>query len=197
MRRQISERELASYLMYPKVFVDFAEHQRAHGDVSVLPTPVFLYGLARDDELFVDIERGKTLVIRFLATGEADDEGKRTIFFELNGQPRQVKVTDRALAPSGPAKRMAAEGDPAHVPAPMPGLVVAVSAHEGDRVSRGDRLLSIEAMKMETGVFAERDGVVEEVLVAAGTQVDTKQLLMVVGDGGGDGAGPVADDEEG
>ncbi|HVG99402.1 MAG TPA: pyruvate carboxylase [Miltoncostaeaceae bacterium] len=197
VRRQISERELASYLMYPKVFVDFAEHQRAHGDVSVLPTPVFLYGLARDDELFVDIERGKTLVIRFLATGEADDEGKRTIFFELNGQPRQVKVTDRALAPSGPAKRMAAEGDPAHVPAPMPGLVVAVSAHEGDRVSRGDRLLSIEAMKMETGVFAERDGVVEEVLVAAGTQVDTKQLLMVVGDGGGDGAGPVADDEEG
>ena len=197
VRRQISERELASYLMYPKVFVDFAEHQRAHGDVSVLPTPVFLYGLARDDELFVDIERGKTLVIRFLATGEADDEGKRTIFFELNGQPRQVKVTDRALAPSGPAKRMAAEGDPAHVPAPMPGLVVAVSAHEGDRVSRGDRLLSIEAMKMETGVFAERDGVVEEVLVAAGTQVDTKQLLMVVGDGGGDGAVPVADDEEG
>ena len=197
VRRQISERELASYLMYPKVFIDFAEHQRAHGDVSVLPTPVFLYGLARDDELFVDIERGKTLVIRFLATGEADDEGKRTIFFELNGQPRQVKVTDRALAPSGPAKRMADEGDPAHVPAPMPGLVVAVSAHEGDRVSRGDRLLSIEAMKMETGVFAERDGVVEEVLVAAGTQVNTKQLLMVVGDGGGDGAGPVADDDEG
>jgi pyruvate carboxylase len=79
----------------------------------------------------------------------------------------------------------------------MPGLVVAVSAHEGDPVSRGDRLLSIEAMKMETGVFAERDGVVEEVLVAAGTQVDTKQLLMVVGDGGGDGAGPVADGDEG
>ena len=75
---------------------------------------------------------------------------------------------------------MADEADPTHVPAPMPGLVVAVSAHEGDRVARGDRLLSIEAMKMETGVFAERDGVVAEVLVTAGTQVDTKQLLMVV-----------------
>jgi pyruvate carboxylase len=188
VRRQVSGRELASYLMYPKVFVDFAEHQRRHGDVSVLPTPVFFYGLARDDELFVDIERGKTLVIRFLAIGEADEQGARTIFFELNGQPREVKVADRSIAASGPAKRLADEGDPTHVPAPMPGLVVAVTAHEGDRVSRGDRLLSIEAMKMETGVFAERDGVVAEVLVAAGTQVDTKQLLMVVnGEGGGGG----------
>ena len=188
MRRQVSGRELASYLMYPKVFVDFAEHQRMHGDVSVLPTPVFFYGLARDDELFVDIERGKTLVIRFLAVGEPDDEGRRTIFFELNGQPREVKAIDRSLAPSGPGKRMADEGDPTHVPAPMPGLVVAVSAHEGDRVARGDRLLSIEAMKMETGVFAEGDGIVAEVLVTAGTQVDTKQLLMVV-DGEGDDEG--------
>ena len=95
VRRHVSDRELASYLMYPKVFAEFAEHQRLHGDVSVLPTPVFFYGLRRDDELFVDIERGKTLVIRFLAAGEADDEGKRTIFFELNGQPREVKVVDR------------------------------------------------------------------------------------------------------
>jgi pyruvate carboxylase len=204
VRRHISDRELASYLMYPKVFVDFAEHQRLHGDVSVLPTPVFLFGLKRDDELFVDIERGKTLVIRYLATGEADDEGKRTIFFELNGQPREVKVVDRALAPSGPGKRLADDSDPTHVPAPMPGLVVGVSAHEGDRVARGDRLLSIEAMKMETGVFADRDGVVAEVLVSAGTQVDTKQLLMVLdgaggsGDaGGGDDGGPGASGGDG
>jgi len=180
IRRHVSDRELASYLMYPKVFVDFAEHQRLHGDVSVLPTPVFFYGLRRDDELFVDIERGKTLVIRFLAIGDADEDGRRTMFFELNGQPREVKVADHSLAATGPVRRMADEADPSHIPAPMPGLVVAVTAHPGERVERGDRLLSIEAMKMETGVFAERDGVVEEVLVGAGTQVDTKQLLMVV-----------------
>jgi pyruvate carboxylase len=185
VRRHVSERELASYLMYPKVFIDFAEHHRAYGDVSVLPTPVFLYGLRRDDELFVDIERGKTLVIRFLATGEADEEGRRTIFFELNGQPREVKVTDRALAPSGATRRMADESNPGHVGAPMPGLVVAVTVGEGQRVERGTRLLSIEAMKMETGVFADREGVVEEVLVQAGTAVETKQLMMVLGDGGG------------
>ncbi len=182
VRRNVSDRELASYLMYPKVFVDFAEHQRLYGDVSVLPTPVFLFGLARDDELFVDIERGKTLVIRHLAISEPDVEGRRTIFFELNGQPREVKVTDRSIAPTGPGRRMADDADPTHVAAPMPGLVVAVSVREGDAVAQGDRLLSIEAMKMQTGVFAERDGVVAEVLVSAGTQVETKQLLLVVAD---------------
>jgi pyruvate carboxylase len=180
VRRRISDRELASYLLYPKVFLDFAEHQRRHGDVSGLPTPVFFHGLARDDELFVDIERGKTLVIRYLARGEADEEGRRTIFFELNGQPREVKVTDRSLAVTVEARRMADEGDPAHVGAPMPGLVTAVSVRAGDRVARGDRLVSIEAMKMETGVFAERDAEVVEVLVAAGTAVETKQLLLVL-----------------
>jgi pyruvate carboxylase len=181
VRRHVSDRELASYLMYPKVFCDYAEHHRVHGDVSVLPTPVFFYGLRRDDELFVDIERGKTLVIRHLAVGEPDAEGRRTVFFELNGQPREVKITDRSLAPKGPARRMADEADETHVPAPMPGLVVGVSVRAGDRVEQGDRLLSIEAMKMETGVFAERGGVVQEVVVAPGAQVETKQLLMVIG----------------
>ena len=200
IRRRVSDRELASYLMYPKVFVDFAEHQRLHGDVSVLPTPVFFYGLRRDDELFVDIERGKTLVIRFLAIGDADEDGRRTMFFELNGQPREVKVVDRSLAATGPGRRMADESDPTHVPAPMPGLVVAVTVQPGEHVERGDRLLSIEAMKMETGVFAERAGVVEEVLVAAGTQVDTKQLLMVVADpadAGGEEPAEEGEKEEG
>ncbi|MEW6582194.1 MAG: pyruvate carboxylase [Actinomycetota bacterium] len=180
VRRAVTERELASYLMYPKVFVDFAEHQRSYGDVSVLPTPVFFYGLERDDELAVDIERGKTLIIRFLAVGEPDPEGRRTIFFELNGQPREVKVQDAHLAPTGPAPRKADEADASHVAAPMPGLVVSLSVTVGQRVDRGDRLLSIEAMKMETAVYAEHDGTVEEVLVGAGTQVRTKDLLMVV-----------------
>jgi pyruvate carboxylase len=166
--------------MYPKVFVDFAEHHRTYGDVSVLSTPVFFHGLLRDEELFTDIERGKTLVIRFLAVGEPDADGRRTVFFELNGQPREVKITDRSRAPRGPGRRMADEADETHVPAPMPGLVVGVSVRAGDRVQQGDRLLSIEAMKMETGVFAERAGVVEEVVVAPGAQVETKQLLMVL-----------------
>jgi pyruvate carboxylase len=180
VRRSVSDRELASYLMYPKVFVDFADFHRRHGDVSVLPTPVFFWGLHRNEELAVDIERGKTLFVRFLAVGEPDPEGRRSIFFELNGQPREVKVQDRSLAPTGPARRTADEGDPGHVAAPMPGLVVTLSVSPGQRVARGERLLSIEAMKMETAVFAEIDAEVEEVLAAVGTQVDAKDLLVVL-----------------
>jgi pyruvate carboxylase len=180
VRRSVSDRELASYLMYPKVFVDFAEHQRVYGDVSVLPTPAFFYGLEHDEELAIEIERGKTLIIRFLAVGDADAEGRRPIYFELNGQPREVKILDRALAPSGAAKRKAEEGNPSHVAAPMPGMVVSLSVSKGQKVARGDRLLSIEAMKMETAVFADRTGTVEEILVSAGTQVDTKDLLILL-----------------
>jgi pyruvate carboxylase len=196
VRRSVSERELASYLMYPKVFVDFAEHQRRHGDVSVLPTPVFFRGLNRDEELAVEIERGKTLIIRFLAVGQPDPEGRRAVFFELNGQPREVRVVDHSLAATGSAKRTADEGDPTHVAAPMPGMVGSVSVHEGQSVERGDRLLSIEAMKMETAVYAERGGTVQEVLVGAGTQVDAKDLLMIVGDGASpEGGGEPAAEE--
>jgi pyruvate carboxylase len=192
VRRRIDDRELASYLMYPKVFLDFAEHHRLYGDVSVLPTLVFYYGLDRDEELAVDIERGKTLIIRLLAVGEPDEEGNRTVFFELNGQPREVKVADHALAHEVKGHRKADEADPSHVAAPMPGLVVSLSVQPGQHVQAGDRLLSIEAMKMETGVFAERAGRVDEVLVSAGSRVDTKDLLLVLGDPDAPGAGDTA-----
>jgi pyruvate carboxylase len=178
--------------MYPKVFLDFAEHHRLYGDVSVLPTLVFYYGLDRDEELAVDIERGKTLIIRLLAVGEPDEEGNRTVFFELNGQPREVKVADHALAHEVKGHRKADEADPSHVAAPMPGLVVSLSVQPGQHVQAGDRLLSIEAMKMETGVFAERAGRVDEVLVSAGSRVDTKDLLLVLGDPDAPGAGDTA-----
>jgi pyruvate carboxylase len=188
LRRSVSDRELASYLMYPKVFTDFAEHQRIYGDVSVLPTPAFFYGLEHDEELAIEIERGKTLIVRFLAVGDPDAEGRRPIYFELNGQPREVKVVDRSLAPSGGAKRRAEEGNPDHLAAPMPGMVVSLSVSKGQKVKPGDRLLSIEAMKMETAVFADRPGKIAEILVSAGTQVDTKDLLIVLSADGA--AGP-------
>ncbi len=178
--RDATDQDLASYLMYPRVFLDFAKHRAEYGDVSVLPTPVFFQGLQRDEELIVDIEKGKTLVIRRLTVSEPDHEGKRTIFFELNGQPRTIKIDDHQAAPTGEPVRMAEEGNPAQVAAPMPGLVVKVTAHVGDTVARGDRLLAIEAMKMETAVFAELDGTVTEVLVDAGTRVETKQLMLVI-----------------
>ena len=93
--------------MYPKVFSDFAAAQETYGPVSVLPTPVYFYGMKAEDEIFVDIEKGKTLVIRCLAIGDADEKGMVTVFFELNGQPRRVKVPDRAHGASATARRAA------------------------------------------------------------------------------------------
>jgi pyruvate carboxylase len=180
INRSVSDNELASYLMYPKVFIDFAEHQRVYGDVSVLPTPAFFYGIDSDEELAVDIEPGKTLIIRFLAVGDADPEGRRVIFFELNGQPREVKILDRCVATTAAVRRKAEDGNPRHIAAPMPGMVSNLQVTEGQRVEPGDRLLSIEAMKMETAIFADREGVVEEVLVSPGVQVDSKDLLLVL-----------------
>jgi pyruvate carboxylase len=178
--RAIDEFEFASSLMYPKVFADFAAAQEAYGPVSVLPTPVYFYGMKAEDEIFVDIERGKTLVVRCLAIGEPDDKGMVTVSFELNGQPRRVKVPDRAHgATNGKARRKAEPGNDAHVGAPMPGVVSTLAVAAGQAVKAGDVLLSIEAMKMETALHAERDGTIAEVLVHAGDQIDAKDLLVV------------------
>ena len=165
--------------MYPEGFAEFARFRSRYGDVSVLPTPVFFWGIHGDEELTVEIEHGVVLIVRFLAIGEPDSEGLCSIFFELNGQPREVKVCDRSLAP--PAERREADpDDPGHVAAPMRGIVVSLAVAAGQRVARGDRLATIEAMKMETAVFAEVDGVVEEVVAGVGTHVDADDLLLVL-----------------
>ncbi|MGI9080984.1 MAG: biotin/lipoyl-containing protein, partial [Thermoleophilaceae bacterium] len=177
--RAISDEELVSYLMYPEVFVEFAGFQSQYGDVSVLPTPVFFWGVHQDEELALEIEHGVVLIVRFLAVGDPDSEGLCSIFFELNGQPREVKVRDRSLAPP-PERREADPDDAGHVAAPMRGVVVSLAVAKGQRVEKGDRLASIEAMKMETAVFAETDGVVEEVVAAVGTNVHADDLLLVV-----------------
>ncbi|MCX7305700.1 MAG: pyruvate carboxylase [Hyphomicrobiales bacterium] len=177
--RRLSEYEFASWLMYPKVFSDFAAAQESYGPVSVLPTPTYFYGMKTEGEIFVDIEKGKTLVVRCLAIGDTDEKGMVTVFFELNGQPRRVKVPNRtAGATAGAIRRKAEPGNEMHVGAPMPGVVSTLAVAAGQAVKAGDVLLSIEAMKMETALHAERDGTVAEVLVKTGDQIDAKDLLV-------------------
>jgi pyruvate carboxylase len=176
----VDDRGLASYLMYPKVYADFARAADTYGPVSVLPTPVFFYGLPAGEEILIELEKGKTLVVRTQAVGETDEQGFRRVFFELNGQPRMAKVPDRAHGASGAAvRRKAEEGNPLHLAAPMPGVISTLAVKAGQQVKAGDILLSIEAMKMETALHAERDGTIAEVLVAAGSQIDAKDLLVV------------------
>ncbi|WP_223477348.1 pyruvate carboxylase [Oricola indica] len=180
LEREVSEFEFASYLMYPKVFTDFGHAQAMYGPVSALPTPVYFYGLGQEEEVLAEIEKGKTLVIRCLAVGETDEKGMVTVFFELNGQPRRIKVPDRAHGAAGSAARRKAEpGNEAHVGAPMPGVISTIGVSAGQEVKAGDVLVSIEAMKMETAIHAERDGTIAEVAVKAGDQIDAKDLLVV------------------
>lgn len=180
--RKASDNDLASYLMYPKVFIEFAANRRHFGDVSVLPTPVFFFGLKPDEEIAVHLEPGKTLIVRLLAVGDADENGQRRLFFELNGQPRTVTVTDTSVSATAVSNRKAEEGNPLHVAAPMPGLVVSVSAKPGQAVQKGDALVSIEAMKMETMIRAENDGEVKSVPVSVGTRVEAHDLLLEFAD---------------
>jgi pyruvate carboxylase len=130
-------------------------------------------------EISVDLERGKTLIVRYVATSETHEDGSRTVFFELNGQPRSVRVPDRSQVAKHPPQRKADLGNPKHVGAPMPGTVATVSVAVGQKVSRGDLLVTLEAMKMETAVRSDSEGEVAEVLARPKQKVDAKDLLVV------------------
>jgi pyruvate carboxylase len=176
--RTVNDRELVSYLLYPRVFPELVAHQVRYSDTSVLPTPVFFHGMEPGEEVAIDIEVGKTLIVKFLTVGEAHADGTRTVFFELNGQPREAVVLDRALGKRGREKRKAEPGNPLHVGAPMPGLVVRVLVRAEEQIKPGQKLFTLEAMKMETTVYADRAGEVAEVLVTPGTQVEAGEMLL-------------------
>jgi len=178
--REITDEEFASSLMYPKVFQEYVEKRNAYGNVSVLPTHTFFYGMEPGEEITIDIERGKTLIVRFVAVSDLHDDGTRTVFFELNGQPRSVRVQDRSQGVVREAVRKAEPDNPNHVGAPMPGTVATVAVAPGQKVERGDVLVTLEAMKMEAAVRADRDGEVVEVVARPGQQVDAKDLLVVM-----------------
>jgi pyruvate carboxylase len=178
LERRISDQELCSHLLYPAVFDEFAKHRRTYGDIGVLPTPTFFYGLKPHEEIEVSLERGKTLIIRLLGISDVDERGQRRVFFELNGQPRTVEVDDHGAAKTAKSHPKADPENPNHIAAPMPGRVVSVAVAAGRAVERGDVLLSIEAMKMETLLRAEREGTVKTVTATVGMTVDAHDLLI-------------------
>jgi pyruvate carboxylase len=176
----IDEEDFCGYLMYPKVFLDYMGRHRDYGPVRVLPTPVYFYGMQPGQEIAAEIDPGKILEIRLQAVGETNEEGEVRVFFELNGQPRMVRVPNRKAQAMSPRRPKAESGNPAHIAAPMPGVIASVAVAEGQSVKAGDLILTIEAMKMETGLYAERPGVVRKLHVQAGSQVDAKDLLAEV-----------------
>jgi pyruvate carboxylase len=174
----VDDEQLNGYLMYPKVFTDYAERYKAYGPVRTLPTRTFFYGMEPGEEIVAEIDPGKTLEIRMQAISETNEEGEAKVFFELNGQPRTIRVPDRKVAASKAAHPKADPANAAHVGAPMPGVVATIGVKPGQEVHAGDLLLTIEAMKMETGISADRDAVVKSVHVQHGSQIDAKDLLI-------------------
>jgi pyruvate carboxylase len=165
--------------MYPQVFADFAAFQDKYDDLSALPTPAFFYGLHIGEEMEIEIDPGKILIIKLISIGEADSAGRRTLFYELNGMPRESIVADKSLKEVSKASRAKGESNnPAHACAPMPGMVTEVAVSTGQEVKAGDKLVTLEAMKMLTTVSAGTDGVIAEVLVKKGDQVDSDDLLV-------------------
>lgn len=144
----------------------------------MLPTPVFFYGMEREAEVLVELEPGKTLIVKLMAVGEPDTRGNCTVFFELNGVPREVQIPNQSVIPQVSKRAKADPGNPLHVGAPMPGMVISVSVGSGAKVAQGEKLLTLQAMKMELTLYADREAGIEDLLVEAGDRVNTKDLLL-------------------
>jgi len=178
--QKISNSDLMSYLMYPEVFLKFAGARSAYGNMEILPTPQFFYGLDRAQEIAVELEPGKTLVVKLLTVSDPHPDGTRTIFFELNGQPREVEVRDNALRATVQARPKADPSEPGQVGSPIPGAISSIIVDVGKQVKKGDRLLVLEAMKMQSTVYAPIGGKVVKKLAAVGDKVEAKDLLLVI-----------------
>ena len=182
LKRKPTEDDIWSYLMYPQVFLEFAQFRKTYSNVSVLPTTAYFYGLKQDEEITTDIEEGKTLFIKHVHSGKTDEEGNRVTVFELNGVPRHASIPDKSSVSKKEARPQADPGDENQVGAPMPGMVSAVAASVGERIDEGDNLLTLEAMKMFTTITAPKSGTVEAVHVTTGDSVESKDLLVTLRD---------------
>jgi len=164
--------------MYPKVFEEYLATNREFGDVSVIDTPEYLYGLRLGEEIEIQIEKGKTLIVKLVSISKPKSDGTRVMYYELNGQPREVVVDDVNVESEVVRRLVADPANSKHIAATMPGTVLKVAIDEGARVKRGEHLLITEAMKMETTIQAPFDGVVQKIYVSAGDSIATGDLLI-------------------
>ncbi|WP_274309343.1 pyruvate carboxylase [Solibacillus daqui] len=178
MGRTPTKKDVLAYALYPKVFEQYVQASDQFGDISVLDTPTFLYGLKLGEEIEVEIEKGKTLIIKLVSIGEPQHDGTRVIYFEMNGQSRELVIQDLTVEVDGSIALKADPSNPNQIGATMPGTVLKVVVNKGSSVKRGDHLLITESMKMETTVQAPKDGIVKEVYAIAGDAISTGDLLI-------------------
>ena len=175
--RKATEDDLFAHLMYPSVFQDYLGFRSKYGDVSVLPTTSYFHGLAVGEEISIEIEEGKTLFIKLLNVGEPDEKGVRSLTFELNGKARTTLVEDKSVKGDAKAREKADPANPLHIGAPIPAMISSIATSVGKAVQKGDKIAVLEAMKMQTTLYASTDGTVDEVLVQVGESVESKDLI--------------------
>lgn len=178
LEHDATDLEVISYALYPKVVEEYQQFFNQYGDISVLDTLTFFYGMRLGEEIEVEIEQGKTLIVKLVSIGQTQRDGSKVVYFELNGQPREVIVKDESVKSAVAAKRKAEKKNPRHIGASMPGTVVKVLVEKGEKVKKGDHLMITEAMKMETTVQAPFDGVVADIHVKSGEAVQADDLLL-------------------
>ena len=177
-RVECSDDDLYAYLMYPQVFKELVKYVNEYGHARVLPTPAFFYGLRPGEEISVEIQEGKILIIKLIYVSEPDKEGLRTLTFELNGRARECVIADKSIKSEVKRRTIADSADKMQIGAPIPAMVSAVTATVGHKVKKGEKLIILEAMKMQTTVYALTDGIIDQVEVQAGDQVESKDLLV-------------------
>ncbi|MEO7300133.1 MAG: pyruvate carboxylase [Verrucomicrobiota bacterium] len=178
LKREATDDDLYSHLMYPEVFAEFTKFVRDYSDVGVVPTPAFFYGLKPTEEISIEIEEGKTLFLRLVSVGDVDKDGRRGVTFELNGMTRVNSVLDKSVQPKTKARAKADPADPMQIGAPIPGLITSISATVGAKVAKGDKLIVMEAMKMQTTIYASADGMIAEIFAQVSDTVESKDLLV-------------------
>jgi len=176
----VDDKSLMSYILYPHVYPEFDKHRQEYSDTSVIPTPIFFYGLEQGQETSIEIEPGKTLIIKLNAIGKVHPDGTRHIYFELNGNARSVVIRDNSVVTDEAVRDKADKANPKHIGAPMPGKVLKLNVKSGDEVKAGDVLMVTEAMKMETNIKAREDGKVAEVKFKEGEKVEKEDLVIIL-----------------
>ena len=178
--KEVTEQDIISYVLYPKVYEQYMTTQEQYGNVSLLDTPTFFFGMRNNETVEIEIDTGKRLIITLKAITEPDEKGVRTIFFDMNGQARRIYIQDENVKANASVKPKADKLNPNHIGAQMPGSVTEVKIAEGENVKSGQALLITEAMKMETTVQAPFDGVVTKLTIQSGDAIESGDLLIEI-----------------
>lgn len=178
MEESVTDFDVIAYALYPKVFLEYHDFCNKFGDMSVLDTPTFFYGMRLGEEIEVVIEKGKTLFVRLLSISEPKPDGTRVVYFELNGQSREIVIKDKNIRSSVAFRPKIEKGNEKHIGATMPGTVLRVNCKRGDTVKKGEHLLTTEAMKMETSIQAPFDGVIKDIHVKDGSIIEVDDILI-------------------